>query len=97
MDCYLHQRVGTGFRITAPQGNIEVIVRRIYGTKKNRIGEVEVHGSPLISNGLVELTQEEFVLLAPDIQVKVANGSPGTYSRLRLYITYPLNSNLNFI
>jgi hypothetical protein len=62
----IQRTIGTGFRIHTPEGAVEVIVMEIEGTKRNRAGKLEIHGSQFL-DGLVELTKGCPVRLAQDV------------------------------
>ncbi len=94
MTTYLEKYVnwaylGKGFRIGTPKGYIYLIVKEVSGTRGNRHGKIEIHGSSLIQEGsLVELTKQKPVKLADDISAKVSN-SPTSGSRLSIGIVRP--------
>ena len=75
--------------IEAQNGDIGVTVNRIYGRRRNRVGQLTINGSPRIANGAsVQLTNQRFLPLDEELSVKVLYDSPGT--RLKLYFYNPL-------
>ncbi|MEK6947006.1 MAG: hypothetical protein AABX32_05365 [Nanoarchaeota archaeon] len=83
---------GIGLRLGGlSASDIQILLRDVRGTPEQRIGTIKVQGSPLIKdNTLVELTRQDWVMLAPNIGVMVANTETSS-KKLRMYLEIPEN------
>ena len=70
-------------RIETPNRNIDIIVREIHGTKTTRSGEIEVIGSPLITEDSNISLTSQYLKLDENIEIRVS-AQPSSASALRI-------------
>ena len=81
----IYARIGIPIVIDVPSLEIRLTLTEVKGSGKNKLGSFRIKGSPILENGIQELTQNDDANLAEKLSVRVADHSIGTGLNLKFY------------